>query len=57
MPGLLNFTLLLYLFILFQCGHCISLQPEWEKLPDLMKEKVKIAKIDATVNRNMASKY
>jgi protein disulfide-isomerase A6 len=33
------------------------LQPEWDKLPSKIGKRVRIAKIDATVNRKMAQKY
>jgi protein disulfide-isomerase A6 len=40
-----------------QCGHCQKLQPEWDQLPSKIGKRVKIAKIDATVNRQMGQKY
>ena len=55
--GLLNFTLHQYNLSHFQCGHCQALQPEWDKLPGIMKSRVNIAKIDATKNQQMAQKF
>lgn len=31
--------------------------PEWEKLPSIMKDKVKIASYDASVHQQFAQKY
>ena len=33
------------------------MEPEFGKLPKMMEKKVRIAKIDASVNRDTASKY
>lgn len=33
------------------CGHCKSLRPEWAKLATIMKGEIKVAKIDASTNR------
>lgn len=30
------------------CGHCKNLEPEWNKLPSLLKGDVKVGKVDAT---------
>ena len=39
------------------CGHCKRLLPEWNKAATKLKGKVKIAKLDCTVNKKMASEY
>lgn len=39
------------------CGHCKNLAPEWTKAATNLKGQVKVAKVDATVNEHLASKY
>lgn len=39
------------------CGHCKNLAPEWNKAASNLKGQVKVAKVDATANERMASKY
>eukprot|EP00834_Sanchytrium_tribonematis_P002643 NODE_86_length_22075_cov_1.190253.p3 type:complete len:579 gc:universal NODE_86_length_22075_cov_1.190253:17521-19257(+) len=39
------------------CGHCKALAPTWTKLGGLMREKLNIGKIDASVNKRIGSKY
>eukprot|EP00916_Digyalum_oweni_P019664 GHVL01032815.1.p1 GENE.GHVL01032815.1~~GHVL01032815.1.p1 ORF type:complete len:413 (+),score=87.11 GHVL01032815.1:1377-2615(+) len=39
------------------CGHCKQLAPTWEKVATKLKGKVKVAKIDATVETAIAGKY
>ena len=36
------------------CGHCKTLQPEWEVLATLLKGKIKVGKVDATVQTKLA---
>lgn len=39
------------------CGHCKNLEPEWNKAATELKGKVKVAKVDATVNSQLASRF
>ncbi len=39
------------------CGHCKTLRPEWAKLATKMKGVAKVAKIDASVNRQFDQTY
>ncbi len=39
------------------CGHCKTLAPHWASAATELKGKVKIAKLDATEEKTMASKY
>lgn len=39
------------------CGHCKSLEPEWNTAAMSMKGKVKFAKVDATENEKLARKF
>ncbi|CAD8134718.1 unnamed protein product [Paramecium pentaurelia] len=39
------------------CGHCKKLEPEWNKVGSELKGKVKVAKIDATANTQLASRF
>ena len=39
------------------CGHCKQLQPEWEKLAKRISKDVKVAKVDATVESKIASRF
>uniref|UniRef100_A0A7S4G9E6 protein disulfide-isomerase n=1 Tax=Eutreptiella gymnastica TaxID=73025 RepID=A0A7S4G9E6_9EUGL len=40
------------------CGHCQSLEPEYDKAAEELKAKgIKIAKVDATVEEKLAEKY
>lgn len=33
------------------CGHCKQLRPEWAKMATMLKGVAKVAKLDASVNR------
>lgn len=39
------------------CGHCKTLRPEWAKLATRLKGVAKVAKIDASVNRQFDQTY
>jgi len=39
------------------CGHCKKLAPEYEKAATELKGKVSLAKVDATEEKDLASKY
>src|SRR5688572_2785582 len=39
------------------CGHCKSLEPEWNKMAAQLKDSVKVAKVDATVHTQLASRF
>merc|ERR1719453_27613 len=39
------------------CGHCKKLTPEYEKAATELKGKVSLAKVDATEEKELASKY
>lgn len=39
------------------CGHCKQLEPEWNNAAGQLKGKIKVAKVDATVNQSIASKF
>lgn len=39
------------------CGHCKNLAPTWKKLAASMKGKINIAKVDATQNNSLSSRY
>merc|ERR1719182_899215 len=39
------------------CGHCKKLTPEYEKAAVELKGKVSLAKVDATEEKELASKY
>ena len=39
------------------CGHCKNLKPDWAKAATLLKGQVKVAKVDATVETRLGSKY
>jgi len=39
------------------CGHCKKLEPEWNKLASDLNGYVKVAKVDATVNTNLAQRF
>ena len=43
--------------MIYRCGHCQRLEPEWAKAASELKGKVKVAAVDATVNTITASKY
>ena len=39
------------------CGHCKNLAPEWEKLATQLKGKVKVGKVDATVESSLKERF
>ena len=39
------------------CGHCKALEPEWNAAAASLKGKVKLAKVDATVNDKLARRF
>jgi len=39
------------------CGHCKNLEPEWNIAATELKGKVKVAKVDATVNQKLGSRF
>jgi protein disulfide-isomerase A6 len=39
------------------CGHCKALEPEWNEAASKLKGKVKLAKVDATVETQLASRF
>lgn len=39
------------------CGHCKTLRPEWAKLATSLKGVAKVAKLDASVNRQFDQTY
>ena len=39
------------------CGHCKKLAPEWAQAASSLKNQVKLGKVDATVEKRLASKY
>lgn len=39
------------------CGHCQKLQPEWNAAATQLKGQIKLAKVDATVNNQLASRF
>ena len=39
------------------CGHCQKLLPEWNAAASELKDKIKLAKVDATVNQQLAARY
>jgi len=39
------------------CGHCKSLAPTYEQVATELKGKINVAKIDATVNKNLATRF
>jgi protein disulfide-isomerase A6 len=39
------------------CGHCKSLEPEYEKAAGVLKDVVKVVAVDATTEQGLASKY
>ncbi|CAN0409179.1 unnamed protein product, partial [Discosporangium mesarthrocarpum] len=38
-------------------GHCKNLKPDWEKAASHLKGVVNVAAVDATVSKNLASKF
>ena len=39
------------------CGHCKNLQPHWNAAATRLKGKVKLGKVDATVEKTLAQRY
>lgn len=39
------------------CGHCKSLEPEWNKAATELKGKIKVAKVDATANNQLSNRF
>ena len=39
------------------CGHCKALEPEWNQAASKLKGKVKFAKVDATVETQLGSRF
>lgn len=39
------------------CGHCKKLAPEWSRAATLLKDSVKLGKLDATAETKIASRY
>lgn len=39
------------------CGHCKKLEPEWNQAATELKGKIKVGKVDATVQQKLAGKY
>jgi protein disulfide-isomerase A6 len=39
------------------CGHCKNLTPEWAALATSLKGEIKVAKVDATQNQELASRF
>jgi thioredoxin-like negative regulator of GroEL len=39
------------------CGHCKALEPEWNAAASALKGKVKLGKVDATVNEKLARRF
>ena len=47
-----------FLYDLCRCGHCKSLEPEYEKAAGILKGVVKVVAVDATEGgQSLASKY
>lgn len=39
------------------CGHCKALAPTWEEVASQLRGKVKVAKVDATTETVVASRF
>lgn len=39
------------------CGHCQSLAPEWERLPALLGDNVRVGKVDGTEEKRLATEF
>jgi protein disulfide-isomerase A6 len=39
------------------CGHCKKLEPEWNQAASDLKGKVRVAKVDATVEQSLGSRF
>jgi protein disulfide-isomerase A6 len=44
-------------FVVFRCGHCKSLAPEFDKAAQLLKGVAKVVAVDATAHESLAQKY
>ena len=42
---------------LTKCGHCKNLAPEWAALATNLKGEIKVAKVDATENKELAARF
>lgn len=55
-----HFDLMVRTFMIFRCGHCKRILPEYEKAAQELKKRPTsplLAKVDATLETEIASKY